>query len=471
MAGTDERAASESTVAGERAIPEVDRTSDAPPSGTARYVLGRRLGAGGMGEVFEADDLQFGRRVAIKRLRRDAHAGARDRFEAEARITGGLDHPGVPSVHDRGVTPDGIAYYAMQKIEGRTLGELLRDCRDDRERLELLPLLAQAAQTVGYAHSRGVVHRDLKPDNIVVARYGQVVVIDWGLAKLERGPARASTGSGDTPRVAADLTIEGAVLGTPAYMAPEQAAGRTDAIDARTDVFGLGAILYQLLTGRPPFASDSAAEAITRAAEAAYPPIRERAPRAPAAVVAICERALARDPDKRMRSAEQLAEQLTAYTRSAVSSAGARALDWVSAAVGTIAVLGVVAAVPFVASSAEALASLGPMGTAMLAFTVLGSALSIVEWTTRGKYRLASVALGLAGATLALGFTSFGTGLAEGFTMLSDTVTEREPIELQRLTMVVIAMSSSALGIGAAFAGLQVLLWGVARRRAAFTTE
>ncbi len=234
-----------------------------------------------MGVVLRARDPDLRRPLAIKMLLEE-HQGRPElvqRFREEARLTGQLQHPGVPPVMELGALPDGRPFFAMKLIEGRTLAELLRPAGaspapcspDDLPRF--LRYFEIVCQTVGYAHSRGVIHRDLKPSNVMVGAFGEVQVMDWGLAKVlgERSSLARRASEGPTPSLARRAnedsegptpslarrantdTQPGQVIGTLAYMAPEQACGEVESLDERADVFGLGAILCVILTGEPPF--------------------------------------------------------------------------------------------------------------------------------------------------------------------------------------------------------------------------
>jgi serine/threonine protein kinase len=221
---------------------------------------------GGLGEVWEAQDAELERKVALKHIQDKwaDDANFRSRFLAEARITGRLEHPGVVPVYGLGVYADGRPYYAMRFIEGETLGEAIKrfhdanvtSGRDPAERAlafrDLLARFVAICHTIAYAHSRGVLHRDLKPANIMLGHYGETLVVDWGLAKvMEPNPgdpaALSPQGCTGSP------TIQGSVVGTVRYMAPEQVAGRLDQIDQRTDVYLLGGVLFEILTGTAPF--------------------------------------------------------------------------------------------------------------------------------------------------------------------------------------------------------------------------
>jgi tetratricopeptide (TPR) repeat protein len=215
-----------------------------------------------MGVVLRAWDPELHRPLAVKVLQQ-AHAhrpGMERRFHQEVQITGQLQHPGIPPIHEGGVLPDGRPFFAMKLIEGQTLAELLRQRRQPAEGLlRLLAIFGQVCQTLAYAHSKGVIHRDLKPSNVMVGAFGEVQVMDWGIAKpltADCSEAEASTMATLRSTPPEGGSRPGTLLGTPAYMAPEQARGEVDRLDERCDVFGLGAILCELLTGKPPRAGD-----------------------------------------------------------------------------------------------------------------------------------------------------------------------------------------------------------------------
>jgi serine/threonine-protein kinase len=239
------------------------------PRQAGRYVIEGEIARGGMGAVLRAHDPELGRPLAVKVLL-EQHRGRIEferRFRWEAQVTGRLQHPGIPPVHEAGTLPDGRPFFAMKLIKGRTLAELLKERDTPAADLpRFLSVFQQVCRTLAYAHSHRVIHRDLKPANVMVGAYGEVQVMDWGLAKV-LGIQEEAAAEDDPERTVIDppqadgsaLTAQaGAVLGTPAYMAPEQARGEPG-LDERCDVFGLGAILCVILTAQPPFAAASAA--------------------------------------------------------------------------------------------------------------------------------------------------------------------------------------------------------------------
>jgi len=285
-----------------------DLPSAAPPpaAGNDRYVLEREIGSGGMGRVFAARDLRLSRPVAIKMLRvRDAALAAR--FEREVRLAARLQHPGVVPVYDAGFWPSGEPFLVMKLVLGQSLARVIRDADTPADRLALLPHVITAAEAVAYAHDQGVVHRDLKPINIVVGAFGETIVLDWGLAKDLR--AAGGDDAGEWPALATPPgdTAAGAVLGTPSYMAPEQAAGR--AVDARADVYALGAILHHVLAGAPPEVRSGG----TPDAAPTFVPLAALEPRLPPDLLAVVAKALAPDPQARYATAFELAEDLRRF--------------------------------------------------------------------------------------------------------------------------------------------------------------
>jgi serine/threonine protein kinase len=271
-------------------------------SGT-RYSLLRYVACGGMGSVWLAEDTVLKRRVALKVLDLAAPADDLDmRLLREARILAGLEHPGMVPVHDAGTLADGRAFCCMKYVEGQTLAEHIATLNlPDR-----LRLLERIAEPLDFAHARGFIHRDLKPDNVMIGAFGEVLVMDWGLAKvgvtsLAGGETEIATAVQPTHN-ALGVTGQGSVLGTRGYMSPEQARGDIE-VDHRTDIFSLGAILTFMLTGSAPGELPAASGSVPR-------PLR-----------AICEKAMAADPNARYQSAREMTADITHYLKGETVSA------------------------------------------------------------------------------------------------------------------------------------------------------
>jgi len=262
------------------------------------YVVASFLGEGGMGQVYLAEHPQIRRRVAIKVLssRYSQHAQAAERFLAEARAVTRIEHPNVIDIYDFGSLPDGRLYYVMEVLKGRDLQRVMVD-RGTMSASEILPLLEQIAAGLQAAHDHGVVHRDLKPENIFVLDRQPLAlkILDFGIAKL----IETKQGTG--------LTSTGMVMGTPLFIAPEQAAGQPERISPRTDLYSLGVILYWMLAGRPPFLEDSASVLVVRHILAPPPPLRELAPTVPSAIAKLVDQCLEKDPLARPASASAVA--------------------------------------------------------------------------------------------------------------------------------------------------------------------
>ena len=266
----------------------------------------------------------MGRDVALKELCPEKAwiPEVQARFLKEARITGQLEHPGIIPIYELATrSSDQQPFYTMRFVKGRTLTEAVRAYHQKRQAgqadlLELLALLngfVMVCQTIAYAHERGVIHRDLKGENIALGDFGEVVVLDWGLAKLadrHEGQADMWPAGQDSEDIGdAGLTVQGQALGTPSFMAPEQATGRLDLISRRTDVYGLGAILYEILTGRPPFTGSDTCEVLRKVREEEPVPPRQLCPDAPPELEALCLRALAKQPEDRCVDAAEVAQK------------------------------------------------------------------------------------------------------------------------------------------------------------------
>ena len=318
-----------------------------------RYALGAPIGEGGMAVVYEARDTALDRRVALKTLRTE-HAGDEGhlrRFDAEVKIMAALDHPGAVPVYEAGVLPGGERFYAMKRVRGRTLRELLgarapSDVTSRNSLAHFVGIFERVCQTVAAAHAAGVIHRDLKPENVMVDELGVVYVMDWGLAKRLQPVPRI----GDETR-----TQLGELMGTPAYMSPEQARGEAAESGRETDVFSLGIMLYEILTGRRPFRGADYRETMRKILYEDAPHPRRLNRSAGRDLAAVCTKALEKNPMRRYRDAGELAEDVRRYREFLpVSAVRPRLVDrvgsWarrhpaIAATVGTVLVGGLLVA-------------------------------------------------------------------------------------------------------------------------------
>jgi serine/threonine-protein kinase len=285
----------------DRTLRRLREAAEAPDLSATRYQLVEQIGHGGMGIVYLVEDPALGRRIALKVL--DVVAQADDlagRLLQEARILAQLEHPGIVPVHDVGTLPDGRVFYAMKYVKGGRLDEYARALHSTPDRLRVFQKVCDA---VAFAHSRGVLHRDLKPENIMIGPFGEVLVMDWGVAKLVAdagGKSPDVAPRGDDPEAGAEEhrrpdTQDGAVIGTPGYMSPEQVRGEASRTDERSDVYALGRILRFLLGGA----------------------VAEGGPalggRVPAPLTAVCAKACEVEPDGRYASVAELAAEMARY--------------------------------------------------------------------------------------------------------------------------------------------------------------
>ncbi|MDP6353795.1 MAG: protein kinase, partial [Planctomycetota bacterium] len=325
------------------------------------------LARGGMGEVIRGQDRILSRPLAMKVMRQQIADSEehRLRFLEEARITGQLEHPNIVPIHELGKDPDGNFYFTMKLVKGRSLGQVLRDMVNgsDEEKPDGLPpsrqpltinhllgIFLKVCDAIAFAHSKGVIHRDLKPDNIMIGNFGEVLVMDWGLAKVvatgslpvgsekinvqrsdadaarasDTAPASsvenpASSGEPQVSSIRADtdiaVTVEGAIQGTPAYMPPEQAEGDLSKIDHRSDIYSLGAILYEILTLRRPFEGKTVHDVLLRVVEGRVLTPEKRAPDRdiPAELAAVAMKAMSKSRLKRYQSVVELSQDINLY--------------------------------------------------------------------------------------------------------------------------------------------------------------
>lgn len=295
------------------------------PGTHSRYSATHLHAEGGLGRVWITYDSDLNREVVLKEIRpeHDQSHDVERRFLREAQVTGQLEHPNIVPIYELGWRKGGRPYYTMRFVRGNTLRDAIRAYHDPARALPAdpleLPRLLQSflsvCHAIGYAHARGVVHRDIKPANVVLGEFGEVLVLDWGLAKL--------AGASELPMVAdlaaADFDVEGPpderthhgqVLGTLGYMAPEQALGEQDHIDGRTDIYALGSVLYEILTNRPPHQGSTTRELLKMIERGAVPPAAEVDPRVPRALSAICVKAMAHEQSDRYQTTAELATDI-----------------------------------------------------------------------------------------------------------------------------------------------------------------
>jgi tetratricopeptide (TPR) repeat protein len=279
-----------------------------------------QLGKGGIGSVYLVFDRFVGRDVALKELSVPGGGQVDDtegtsanemRFLREARVTGQLEHPAIVPVYELGRRTSGSLYYTMRRVVGKNLHQAIREAKTLEKRLDLLPHFLAMCQALAYAHSRAVIHRDVKPQNVMIGQFGETYVLDWGLARVKgkADPRREEL------KLAPDITGDslGGAIGTPAYMSPEQARGQVDEIDERSDVFGLGAVLYELVTGRPPYLGPSPIEVVERVRQFPPDPVLTIEPAAPRELADVVQRAMSRAREDRYATAESLANDIEAW--------------------------------------------------------------------------------------------------------------------------------------------------------------
>src|SRR5258708_3909141 len=297
-----------------------------------KYEYLQALGSGGMAEVVRAWDRDLHRFVAIKRMRPELDS--KDdvlRFVKEAQVTGKLEHPGIVPVHDLGIDSQGRLCFSLKLIEGESLKSIIAKRKSVQEisvgvrykdvytTLRMIEIFISVCQAVAYAHSKGVIHRDLKPDNIMLGRYGEALVVDWGIAKVlaDNVPDdQATVPLSSVDDLAPEKSVEGRISWTPAYMPPEQTQRLVNSIDERSDVYALGAMLYTIIAGRPPYEGGSAFEVLKKVQQGPPRPLSSGTVGfhpVPRELKAICNKAMAREPENRYASAEELRDDVLAY--------------------------------------------------------------------------------------------------------------------------------------------------------------
>jgi serine/threonine protein kinase/tetratricopeptide (TPR) repeat protein len=290
----------------------------------AHYRILSFLGRGGMGEVYLALDTRLDRKVALKVLPIEvaANQDRMHRFVQEAKATAALNHPNIAHIYEIGEA-NGVNFMAMEFIDGQTLRECLLDSQSDLPKL--LRYLQHTAEGLAKAHAAGIVHRDLKPDNIMISRDGHAKILDFGLAKLVEPQQHLSTSSAwpseDDTAIPPPHSVIGMVIGTAGYMSPEQARGRTNLIDERSDIFSFGCILYETVTGHKAFEGEDRIDSLNKIIRAPFPPISDFNPDVPSDLQKIVRRCLEKDPEERYQSIKDVAMELRELRRSLVDSA------------------------------------------------------------------------------------------------------------------------------------------------------
>ena len=290
-------------------IDHLRHISSEPDLSNTKYRIVRMLGRGGMATVYLSHDSELDREVAMKVLDApDSSGELSSRMLREARIVARLEHPGIVPIHDVGLLPDERVFYVMKYVRGERLDTFVQKALTER-----LRVFQRICEAVAFAHAEGVIHRDLKPENIMVGAFGEVHVMDWGLAKVLRSPeepkaemAPAAPGSSaHSTGKEVPATDHGTIMGTPAYMAPEQSAGEIHKLNERSDVYSLGAILYFLLTGVPPPENGTGSAAID--------PPRKLNPKIRRAIDAVCMHAMAQKQESRYANANDLSRDVALY--------------------------------------------------------------------------------------------------------------------------------------------------------------
>jgi serine/threonine protein kinase/tetratricopeptide (TPR) repeat protein len=314
-----------------------------------RYEIKREFARGGMGRILLSRDLDVGRDVALKELLPELVSGGTrvgtramgsagggetdetgERFLREAKVTGQLEHPNIVPVYEIGERDDGSVYYTMKYVRGKTMAARLREVRKDEhlsdeqksaERLKLLDAFVAMCNAIAFAHSRGVIHRDIKPENVMLGDFGETMLLDWGLARVKNQKDFAVKNKpkerniSDSLRESADAskTQDGYIIGTPAYMPPEQGRGDQEEVDEKSDIYSLGSVLYEILAGTPPYEGPTAGLVLQAMLTSAPAPIAGKNRFAPPELSAVCEKAMAREKKDRFKSAMEISLQVQAF--------------------------------------------------------------------------------------------------------------------------------------------------------------
>ncbi len=301
-----------------------------------RYTIKGEKGRGGLGRILLAFDSHLGRDIAMKEL---LISGSGDqtgkdtpisetaklvvRFLTEARITGRLEHPSIVPVYEIGKHQDGSIYYTMKLVKGRTLTDKLKGEKDYEGRIKYLMNFIDLCNAIGYAHSRGVIHRDIKPQNIMIGEFGETVVLDWGLAKIKGKTGEKDSRFSKEVEMFKDIinnkTLDGGILGTPVYMPPEQAEGLINEIDEKSDIYSLGTVLFEILTGHPPFSGETVYEVLGNVINGDFPEIKDKF--IPPELISICRKAMNKEKKERYDSALDLADDISKFISGSLVSA------------------------------------------------------------------------------------------------------------------------------------------------------